>query len=303
MTLRVIMMPHPAMLKKPSGITTVVKAYDRILPEHGVEIVHPNAEADILVMHAGMGGGVQCDVAMLHGIYFTADYDASTFEYRANTHVVNSIRGARVVTVPSEWVAETLRRDFRIDPIILPHGVFVDEWKHSLEPSKKTVLWAKNRFYDVCDPTPLNSIAERMPDFQFYSTVVAHGAPSNVREIGVQPHDKMKEWIQRVSMVISTVKETWGIMYAEALAAGTPVVTTNVGHVPNLVRHGVTGYVYNERSLNDAEYGIRWTEQYRSQLSANASQLAGELDWSKQAGRIARTLKLAHGLAVANRRM
>jgi glycosyltransferase involved in cell wall biosynthesis len=288
------MMPGPyAPGKNVGGIQTVIGAYSRILPDYDIELVHPNAESDILVRHAGMGGG-PCDVAMLHGIYFTSDYRASKYEWLANKHVVSSIRRARIVTVPSEWVAETIRRDFRIDPIILPHGIFPDDWAHNYAYTPKTVLWAKNRFYDVCDPTPLNDVAARMPDYKFFSTIAAPDAPTNVVEIGVQQPADIKQWIQRVEMVISTVKETWGIMYAEALAAGTPVVASGMGHVPNLVEHGVTGYIYEPGHPDDVVYGISWVNAHRKQLSANASQQASKLSWELAGKRVARTLWLAY---------
>ncbi|GAG97772.1 unnamed protein product, partial [marine sediment metagenome] len=274
------------------GIHTVVRAYAKILPQYDIQLVHPDAESDILVRHAGMGGGA-CDVAMLHGIYFTGDYRAAKNEWRANHYVISGIRRAKIVTVPSPWVAETLRRDFRLDPVILPHGIFPEEWVHDEVVIPKTVLWAKNRFYDVCDPTPLNNIAASMPDFTFYTTIAAPGAPGNVVPIGLQKSDKIKEWIQRVSIVISTVKETWGIMYAEALAAGTPVVAANLGHVPNLIKHGVNGYIYNPRHKGEVQYALRWVDQYRPTLSANASQLAGELSWEHAGERVARVLRLA----------
>jgi glycosyltransferase involved in cell wall biosynthesis len=276
-----------------SGINTVVRAYDRILPEHDIELVPVDESHELAVTHAGMGSNV-CDVAMLHGIYFTADYQANKAEWRANYHVVRSIRNALLVTVPSEWVARTIRRDFRIDPVIVPHGVFVEEWIHDHSHKPKTVLWAKNRYYDVCDPTPLNAIAARMPDFSFFTTVAAKDSPENVIEIGLQDPDHIKMWVQRVSMVISTVKETWGLLYAEALAAGTPVVAANYGHVPNLVDHGVSGYVYNRRNPDDIEYGIRWTEKNRDVLSGNASVLARQLSWQQAGVRLARVLRLAH---------
>lgn len=297
------MMPGPHTLgDQVGGIQTVIKAYERILPPRGIEIVHPNADCDLVVRHAGMGGGA-CDVAMLHGIYFTADYMASIHEYRANKHVVNTIRHATMVTVPSEWVAETLRRDFRINPVILPHGIFPEEWIHDYHYKPQTVLWAKNRHFDVCDPTPLNAIATRLPEFTFYSTATAGGSPKNVVQIGVQPPERIKQWIQRVSMVISTTKETWGITYAEAMAAGTPVVAANHGHVPTFVKHGIAGYVYNPRNLNDIEYGIRWTEENRSQLSANASKLASGLSWEPAADRIARALRLAYEMKTHGKRV
>jgi glycosyltransferase involved in cell wall biosynthesis len=292
MTIRILMHPNPLHLgDRVSGIHTVIKAYAKILPKHGITFVDYNEAYDIMVAHAGIGGA-QCDVAMLHGIYFTDDYHAQKNEWRANEHVIESVRHCRVVTVPSEWVAETLRRDFRIDPIIIPHGVFLDEWKHNEQYVPKTVLWAKNRDYDVCDPTPLNDIAKRLPDFAFFTTFAAPKSPRNVIQIGVQPHEAIKKWIAKSSMIISTVKETWGIIYAEALASGTPVVTADYGHVPNLVEHGVSGYVYNRRNLDDIAYGIRWVDQHRAVLSANARKQASKLGWQETGQRIERVARL-----------
>ena len=297
--LKVMMLPDPKSLGKGvSGIHTVIRAYDKILPQYGIEFVHPNAGCDMIVTHAGMGNK-RCDIAMLHGMYFTADYRASKQEWYANQHVFNSIRGSLLVTVPSPWVAETLRRDFRLDPIVLPHGIFPEEWEHDLPYKPKTVLWAKNRKYDVCDPTPLNKIAVQMPDFKFFTTIAPNNAPDNVIEIGIQKDGKLKPWIQQVSIVISTVKETWGILYAEALASGTPVVAANYGHVPNLVDHGVTGYIYDRYNVDDTVYGLRWTDTNRATLSRNASELArSKLSWQQAGERIARTMKLGYNMRI-----
>jgi glycosyltransferase involved in cell wall biosynthesis len=277
--------PHTMSTKAVSGIHTVVRAYARVFPEYNMELVHPDAGADVVVTHAGMAHNY-ADISMLHGIYFTDDYRASVNEWRANAHVVRSAVRARFITVPSEWVAETIRRDFRREPVVVPHGIFADEWVHSYPIVEKSVLWAKNRDFDVCDPTDLAVIAINMPDFNFVTTFYSGHPPANVSVIGVQPTDRMKTLIQKSSMVISTINETWGILYAEAMAAGTPVVAANWGHVPNLVPHGVAGYIYNRRDTQDAINGIEWVERHRATLSKNASVLARELRWQQAAERV-----------------
>lgn len=286
-TIRVLMFPSPLFLDdRVSGIHTVIRAYERVFPEYGMEFVHPDAECDVVITHAGMASAYS-DISMLHGIYFTAEYMASKNEWRANAHVVRSARRARFVTVPSEWVAQTIRREFRREPVIVPHGVFADEWEHSHEPVKGTVLWGKNRDYDACDPTDLAIIARRMPDFKFITTFYpGENPPRNVSVIGVQPYDRMKIFIQKSDVVISTVNETWGIMYAEAMASGTPVVTANWGHVPTLVPHGVAGYTYNRHDTQDAVRGINWASKHRSVLGMNARKLARELSWQKAGERV-----------------
>ena len=285
--IKVVMFPNPLTLDKKfvSGIHTVIRAYERVFPEYGMEFVDPDAECDVIITHAGMASSF-ADIAMLHGIYFTDDYIANQNEWRANVHVVKSARRARFITVPSEWVAHTIRRDFRREPIIIPHGIFADEWAHDEAIVPKSVLWAKNRDYDVCDPTALAVIAQHAPEFNFVTTFYAGQPPGNVSVVGVQPTDRIKTFIQKSEMVISTVAETWGILYAEAMAAGTPVVTANWGNVPNLSPHGVSGYTYNRNSTEDAVDGIRWTSKHRDVLAHNAQTLASEMRWDTAAQRI-----------------
>lgn len=289
-TIRVLMFPSPLSQdrKAVSGIHTVVRAYEKVFPEYGMEFVHPEDACDVVITHAGMASAYS-DISMLHGIYFTAEYPAMKTEWRANAHVIRSARRARFVTVPSEWVAKTIRREFRREPVIVPHGIFAKEWEHSHDVVKRTVLWGKNRDYDACDPTDLAIIARRMPDFNFITTFYPGKPPSNVSVIGVQPAERMKTLIQRSDIVISTVNETWGIMYAEAMASGTPVVTANWGHVPSLVPHGVAGYTYNRHDTHDAIRGIEWASEHRDVLSKNAKALARELSW-QQAGQRVRVL-------------
>lgn len=293
--IKVMMVPDIGMIGTGvSGIHTVVRAYYRTLPKYGIELVPWQSKHDVSVAHAGMMAAF-ADVAMLHGLYFTADYNAPKHEWRANRHVIDSVRGSLYTTVPSPWVAETVRRDFRTEPIIIPHGVFWEEWQHSHDYIPDTVLWAKNRvFVDVCDPTPVNIIAKEMPDITFITTFAASGSPSNVVEIGLQDPNKIRLRIQKSALVLSTIKETWGLLYAEAQAAGTPVVTVDKGHVPTFVKHGVSGYCYKANSVEDMAKGIRYGLKYRDKLSSNAKKISRELTWDIAAERVARVVKLAH---------
>jgi len=291
--IRVLMFPNPHTLSEAhvSGIHTVIRAYQRVFPEYDMYMCKPDEPCDVIITHAGMAA-VYSDIAMLHGIYFTGEYSASTPEWRANSHVVKAARRARIVTVPSPWVAETIHRDFRIEPVIIPHGVFADEWVHSYATKKKTVLWAKNRDYDACDPTDLAVVAQNIPDFNFITTFYRGTPPSNVNVIGVQSSERIKTLVQKCDIVISTVNETWGILYAEAMASGTPVVTANWGHVPNLVPHLVAGYTYNRHNTEDAIRGIRWASENRDILGKNSIKLARELRWHNGVERIRQLAEL-----------
>jgi glycosyltransferase involved in cell wall biosynthesis len=276
-----------------SGIHTVVKSYHRIAKSIGVEFVSGDDEHDVSIVHAGMLNR-QADIAMLHGIYFTAEYKAAGWEWMANRNVIQGIMSADIVTVPSEWVAKTIRKDFKIDPYILEHGVFLDDWKTGRDYNPNQVLWGKNRaFEDVCDPTPVTEIARVMPDVTFITTFSSKDAPGNVVTVGLQDTRAMKQLVSSSAAVLSTIKETWGLLYIEAMASGVPVVSVNGGHVPTLVVHGVGGYCYRSGDIDDMKRGIEWVLKNREALSGNARKLASRYTWDKTGKRLRQVLEVA----------
>ena len=171
MGLRVAMVPHipdEKLVEATSGIERVIAAYRRYLPDFGIALVGPDEPHDIVVSHAG--AVERCDVAQLHGFYWTADYPMGGYEWAANKRIVESVRTAKEVIVPSEWVAETLRRDFRLNPHVIGHGIDWEEWAEHDEPNQGYVLWNKNRVSQVCDPTPVRELARRFMDVPFLTT-------------------------------------------------------------------------------------------------------------------------------------
>src|SRR3989304_7354760 len=84
--MKVLMLPHPPKISgnRTSGIDQVIVAYARHLPDFGIELVAPESDSfDLIASHAGLTGPV-CDVCHLHGIHWSADYDAPDWEYRVN---------------------------------------------------------------------------------------------------------------------------------------------------------------------------------------------------------------------------
>ena len=83
--MKVLMLPHLSQRgKEESGIIRVIENYFKYLPQFGVGLVNPDVgEYDIKAVHAGMTGG-DCEVALLHGLYWTSDFATSTtWEYQA----------------------------------------------------------------------------------------------------------------------------------------------------------------------------------------------------------------------------
>lgn len=307
--MKVMMIPQPTDFgKEESGIKRVVDAYYKYMPQYGIQWVPANAKRyDLKAAHAGMSGG-DCDVAILHGLYWTADYPATNWEYKSNENIVNALHHAKEVTVPSPWVAEVFQRDMRFTPHIIPHGIEWDEWQHK-EECQNYVLWNKNRAFDVCSPDAMAQLARISENVQFITTFKSKTiGTSNVKSVvelglaeitkrGTQtavPHAEMKKLIQRAGVYLSTTKETFGIGALEAMAAGVPVLGWGYGGNVDLIQHGVNGYLAEPGNIDDLKAGLEYCLQYRQTLGDNGRELARGWTWTRACELLWNVFQLAY---------
>lgn len=283
---KVFMLPTPtaARANSTNSINQIVLALAKHLPAFGWEVTENESEADIVAGHAGqMGKDARVDVAHLHGMYPTAHYGALPLWDSLNAKVVESLRQAREITAPSEWVADILRRDMGVNPHVIGWAIEPQEW-HAGE-NHGYVLWNKTRADIVCDPLPLLKLAAACPDIQFHTTF-GTGTP-NVHTLGLLPFEEMKSQIQHASVYLATVHETFGIGTLEALACGVPVLGFRHGGTAQIVEHGVTGYLVAPNDYDGLVEGLRYCLKHRAVLSANAHAAAQKYTWEKIAQQFA----------------
>lgn len=99
------------------------------------------------------------------------------------------------------------------------------------------------------------------------------GISRHVHFLGLVPHERLAELMPAVDLfVITSAYEAAPFVVYEALAAGLPVVSTQVGEVPRIVRHLETGWLAEERTPEAIAAGIRWAlDQPRAAIAARCA--------------------------------
>lgn len=302
MSLKVRMSPDLATVQAGggSGIRTVVEQYYRHLPAFDIELVGPQADSfDVLAIHASAYHGFRPNdpiVAHCHGLHWTADNPSEKWEDDTNGEVIEVLRHALTVTVPSRWVAQTIARDMHFWPQIIPHGVEWGDWQGGED--RGYILWNKNRPYDACSPTAVNELARRRPQSLFLSTFADRNPPTNVKTTGAVDPQVMRTMVLGASVYLATAKETFGIATLEAMAAGIPVLGFDHGGTADLIKHGRTGYLAHPGDYDDLAVGLDYCLKHRQVLGRNAARAARDYTWESTCKLVslqyARTVNLSH---------
>lgn len=283
MTLSVWMTPTPfeASSDTTNAIHNIVLRMDKHLPEYGVKLVERPDNAQVYAAHAGQGENVPIHVAHYHGLYPTAQgFDGGY--YAINAHVIRNLKTAKIITAPSNWIADVIRRDMHVNPRIIGWGVDTDEWTPNTHNTELPyVIWNKARVDNVSNPQPMLDLAARAKDTLFLATF-GKGTP-NVRTIGRQPYETMKQYVRNAALYLSTNVETWGIGLFEAMASGVPILAFRQGAQADYLTHGVDSFLAEPGDMDGLYEGLQYCLKYRDRLGANARETAKRYTWDRVA--------------------
>lgn len=278
--MKLYLRPSGKEIEPATGIGRVVIAQLKYLPDYGIEVVDDIDAADIVACHTtDFGLSRPPDILHCHGLYWTADPGGvySGFNDAANSRIIAAIRRAKIVTVPSEWVAMPFKRDMRISPDVIGHGIDFDDWK----PGKNEgfILWNKNRPNDVCDPRPAWELAQRGLPVQ--STFAPSGVsiPANMKVTNRVPFERMKSMIETADVYLATAQETFGIGTLEAMACGVPILGYAWAGTLDIVEHQVHGYLVQPGDIEGLLDGYEYIQQHRAQMKAECREQARLFDW------------------------
>ncbi|MBI1734981.1 MAG: glycosyltransferase family 4 protein [Candidatus Rokubacteria bacterium] len=189
-------------------------------------------------------------------------------------------RRADLVVAPSRYAAETAARLYGLAavPRVVPEPIDLAGWRARLAAAPRhatrppTVLavarmYPRKRLADLLEAA--RQLASRIPDLEVRivgkgpddeSLLGLHarlGLGGRVRFLGdVSARELAVEYVNADVFCLPTVQESFGIVFAEAMAAGLPVVACRAAAVPEVVDDGRTGVLVTPRRPDELAAAI-----------------------------------------------
>jgi N-acetyl-alpha-D-glucosaminyl L-malate synthase BshA len=261
--------PYPLFENAPYSIALASKMAD-VAAHHGLEIMHahyaiPHASAALLARMA-LEGKLKV-VTTLHGTDITVVGSDPSYL----SMVKLAIRESDAVTSVSEYLRDETYRTFKVDrPIdVIPNFVSAPtgpahDCRKWLAPCSASILTHISNFRPVKRVMDVMRIFERVrrehparlvmvgdgPDrTEAEAYARDHGFEQEVRFTGKQLDIDTVLACSDIFLLPSAT-ESFGLAALEAMAHRVPVIASRVGGLPEVVRHGVDGYL---EPLGDVE--------------------------------------------------
>lgn len=230
------------------------------------------------------------------------------------------VRSARAVVTPSEyfrnlvsgWVGK------RGMVVTIYNGIAFATQKISKEQARKElglpahakILLSAGRLVPWKGFMKLIEIMEELSkQFPLWRLIIAGDGPEKnnleraIRErkledsvvlAGSQPREKLSAYLSAADIfVLNTAFESFSYVLVEAMAAGVPVVATNIGNLAEIVTDGKEGLLVrpnNGKQLLEAINAISGNQGLREKLAANAKKKAQEFSIERTTDQLLKVL-------------
>jgi glycosyltransferase involved in cell wall biosynthesis len=118
---------------------------------------------------------------------------------------------------------------------------------------------------------------------EFRSLLTSQGVADRAEFLGYIPHDETPRYLSAFDMLVlpsetqPNWKEQFGRVITESFSCGTPVIGSDSGEIPNLIRSGEGGLVFPEKNATEFAASLRRlieNPRLRSDLGAKGMQFA-----------------------------
>ncbi len=214
------------------------------------------------------------------------------FQWGAWRFLLAHLSRADLVTAPSRASVEMLvQHGLRVPTIRVPCGVRLAEFapdarvdgatirqRYGLDPDKVTLLYVGRLDYEKRVPLILQAMALLDRD-DVQVALAGEGAQANqlrqladelalgqrVHFLGRAPHEDLPALISGADVfVMPCAVESFSIATVEAMVCARPVLAANAGALPELVRHGASGYLFRSEDASDLARGIEYLIEQRA---------------------------------------
>jgi N-acetyl-alpha-D-glucosaminyl L-malate synthase BshA len=272
-----VLTPQYPLFREPQYLLSLANKVVQVAREFPLQVLHahyaiPHATAALLskqVLESG-GHAIPRVVTTLHGTDITLVGSDPSF----SEIVAYSIEKSDGVTAVSESLREATRRELgvRRDIEVIPNCLDCDVYRRREFPGLRQRFAADEStklVIHVSNLRPVKRIDAVMEIFARISRavparllLVGDGPELGTayrlgRELGVAPMVEMLGAQEDVIPLLSasdvfllpSAQESFGLAALEAMACDVPVVASNVGGLPEVIAHGVTGFLHDAADL------------------------------------------------------
>ena len=203
---------------------------------------------------------------------------------------------------------ELLKTPFQIDALkcYIPNGVVADKFKRDKQKREdirkklgikqsdivaiitRRMVWKNGVKYLALSTKYIKNQNLKLlligdgEEFDEVKTILQENFKDRFFMLGAKTHQEIVEFYSVADIsILPSLMEATSISGLEAMAAGLPIVGTNVGGIPELVREGATGYLCNPRDPKDLAKKIdKLLKSDYKKMGQNAKNLVKkEFDW------------------------
>ncbi len=224
--------------------------------------------------------------------------DTTHWEWQLKNWVYS--RSQLTIVAPSKWLTQLARQSIlkRFPIHYIPYGIDIDIYQPldseqcktqlAIPKGKKVIMFGAQSLTDrrKGGSLLLKALASLCPTLKAETVLLTIGSSSNAlaEAVGMQninlgyvSSDRLKAIAYSAAdlFIFPTLADNLPLVLQESLACGTPIVSFNVGGVPDMVRPDITGYLAKPEDAADLACGIvqllednHWRDRLRQNCRA-----------------------------------